>query len=240
MVHKKSYKVNLVDEVFTCSFQAAMFKIQIENCNVTLLSIYHPPYSTANPITDGMFIDDFTKWICDQILVSDHDNKLIILGDFNIHINDKLDENAHNFMDIIMALDLEQHVNFPTHKASNTLDLVITEMGLKLQVTRISPGPFWSDHCAVDLIVKLPTVSSVQEADTINVRKLSELDYDRFIEDVHISDLLSISDLSELVYNMEKNIQEALDIQAPLKKKQLPIRTKVLWYTNELNSKSKQ
>ena len=51
---------------------------------------------------------------------------------------------------------------------------------------------------------------------------------------MHISDLLSISDLSELVYNMEKNIQEALDIQAPLKKKQLPIRTRVLWYTNEL------
>ena len=90
------------------------------------------------------------------------------------------------------------------------------------------------DHCDVDLIVKLPTVSSVQEADTINVRKLSESDYDRFIEDVHISDLLSISDLSELVYKMEKNIQEALDTQAPLKKKQLPTRTRVLWYTNEL------
>ena len=133
-----------------------------------------------------------------------------------------------------MALGLEQHVNFPTHKADNTLDLVITEMGSKLEVTRISPGPFWSDYCAVDLIVKLPTVSSVQEADTINIRKLSELDYDRFIEDVRISDLLSISDLSELVYNMEKNIQEALGIQAPLKKKQLPIRTRVPWYTNEL------
>ena len=90
------------------------------------------------------------------------------------------------------------------------------------------------DQCAVDLIVKLPTVSSVQEADTINVRKLSELDYDRFIEDVHISDLLSISDLSELVYKMKKNIQEVLDVQAPLKKKQLPIRTRVPWYTNGL------
>ena len=102
-VHKKSYKVNLVDEVFTHSFQATKFKIQIDNCNVTLISIYHPPYSKANPVTDGMFIDDFTEWICDQLVVSDHDNKLIILGDFNIHVNDELDENAQNFMEIIMV-----------------------------------------------------------------------------------------------------------------------------------------
>ena len=51
---------------------------------------------------------------------------------------------------------------------------------------------------------------------------------------MHISDLLSISDLSELVNKMEKNIQNALDTQAPLKKKQLPIRTRVPWYMNYL------
>ena len=104
LVHKKSYKANLIDEVFTCSFQATKFRIQIDNCNVTLLSIYHPPYSTTNPVTNRMFIDDIIEWICDQLVMSDDDNKLIILGDFNIHVNDKSDENAHNFMDIIMAL----------------------------------------------------------------------------------------------------------------------------------------
>ena len=234
MVHKKSYKANLIDDIFTQSFQAAKFRIQIDKCNITLLSIYHPPYSAVNLVTDRMFINNFTEWICNQLVMSDHDNKLIILGDFNIHVNDDTDENAVNFMDIIMALGLEQHVYFPTHKAGNTLDLVMTELGSKLEIAKCSPGPFWLDHCATDFVVKLPTVSSVQEADTIYVRKLSELDYDRFIEDVHISNLLSISDLSELVNKMEKNIQNALDIQAPLKKKQLPIRSRVPWYTNYL------
>ena len=70
-----------------------------------------------DPVTDRMFIDDFTKWICNHLVMSDHDNKLIILGDFNIHVNDESDENADNFMDIIMALGVEQHVYFPTHKA---------------------------------------------------------------------------------------------------------------------------
>ena len=76
--------------------------------------------------------------------------------------------------------------------------------------------------------------SSVQEADTIYVRKLCELDYDRFIEDVHISDLLLMNDLSELVGTMEKNIQNALGSQAPLMKRQLPVRTRVPWYTKDL------
>ena len=55
-----------------------------------------------------------------------------------------------------------------------------------------------------------------------------------FIEDVHISDLLLMSDLSELVDTMEKNIQITLDSQAQLKKKQLPVRTRVPWYMNDL------
>ena len=51
---------------------------------------------------------------------------------------------------------------------------------------------------------------------------------------MHISDLLSMNDLSDLVGTMENNIQNALDSQAPLKKKQLPVRTRVPWFTNEL------
>ena len=89
-----------------------------------------------------MFIDDFTKWICDQLIMSEHGNKLLIMGDFNIHVNDEFHENAGYFMDIIMALGLEQHIHFPTHKAGNILDLVITELESKLEVTKHSPGPF--------------------------------------------------------------------------------------------------
>ena len=64
LVHKKSCKANLMEDIFTCSFQAAKFKIQIDNCHITLLSLYQPPYSAVNPVTDRMFIDDFTEWIC--------------------------------------------------------------------------------------------------------------------------------------------------------------------------------
>ena len=99
-----------------------------------------------------MFIDDFTKWICDQLIMSEHGNKLLILSYFNIHMNDKFYENAGNFMDIIMASGVEQHIHFPTHKAGNTLDL-ITELGSKLEVTNCSPGPVCLNCCAEDFVV---------------------------------------------------------------------------------------
>ena len=99
----------------------------------------------------------------------------------------------------------------------------MTELGSKLEVTKWSPCPFWLDHCAADFLVKLPMYSTIQEADTIHVRKLCMLDYERLIDDMYISDPLSINDLSELVDVMENNIQNALDSQAPLQKKQLPV-----------------
>ena len=98
--------------------------------------------------------------------MSEHGNKLLILDDFNLHMNDEFDENAGNFIDIIMALGLKQHIHVPTHKASTTLDLVITELGSKLEVTKCCPGPFWLDHSAAEFVVKLPMYSTVQEADT--------------------------------------------------------------------------
>ena len=140
-MYKKSYKADLVDEVFTHSFQATKFMVQLNKCNITLLSIYHPPYSAVNSVTEKSFIDDFTEWICDQLIMTEHGNKLPILGDFNIHMDDEFDENAGIFMDIIMALGLEQHIHFLTHKAGNTLDLVMTELGSKLQSNRMLSRP---------------------------------------------------------------------------------------------------
>ena len=87
-------------------------------------------------------------------------------------MNDEFDENAGNFMDIIMVLGPEQHIHFLTYKAGNTLDLAMTELGSKLEVTKCSPGPFWSDHFATAFVVKLPMYSTIQEADTVHVRKL--------------------------------------------------------------------
>ena len=46
---------------------------------------------------------------------------LVVLGDFNIHVNNIDDQNAGIFLDTMTSLCLKQHVEGPTHKVETVL-----------------------------------------------------------------------------------------------------------------------
>ena len=74
---------------------------------LTVLGIYHPPYCDQSQTTNHDFVDEFTDWIAEYIM---NYTNVIILGDFNLHVNDPSDDNAMNFVETTQALALEQHV----------------------------------------------------------------------------------------------------------------------------------
>ena len=76
-----------------------------------------------------MFIDDLTGYLSDWM--ASHRN-IIICADFNIHNDDLTDIEAQIFNDTMEALGVQQHVNFKTHDAGNTLDLLFTEITSQL------------------------------------------------------------------------------------------------------------
>ena len=41
----------------------AKWKVTSKGITTTLIGIYHPPYSTINPITNVMFLDDLSEWL---------------------------------------------------------------------------------------------------------------------------------------------------------------------------------
>ena len=51
---------------------------------------------------------------------------LIVVGDYNIHVDVPYDTDALKFLDLLESLGLEQHVTEPTHIDGYTLDLVMT------------------------------------------------------------------------------------------------------------------
>ena len=52
--------------------------------------------------------------------------ELLILGDFNIHVDVDGDSDANKLSDFFESVGLQQHVEQHTHVQSHTLDLVIS------------------------------------------------------------------------------------------------------------------
>jgi hypothetical protein len=50
----------------------------------------------------------------------------LIIGDFNLHVDDSENSYATQFLSLLDSCNLTQLVNFPTHRCGHTLDLIIT------------------------------------------------------------------------------------------------------------------
>ena len=108
---------------------------QIENCTLTFgtnsrrfdyTTVYRPPVSDKNRLFKSKFIDDFSDILHQYDTVT---SPLLVVGDFNIHVDNPQDPSLRNFSDLLASLNFHQHVNVPTHQSGHTLDLVISRNG---------------------------------------------------------------------------------------------------------------
>ena len=73
-----------------------------------------------------------------------YNTKLLILGDFNVHVERESDPAAAKLKDILSSFGLQQHVSSSTHEHGGTLDLLITPDN-SLTYINVHP-PSLSDH----------------------------------------------------------------------------------------------
>ena len=103
-------------------------------------------------MTTSMFIDEITDLLTD--IIPKYSN-LILLGDFNISIENAPNPEAVIFNDTMAALGLQQHVQGLTHKMGNTLDLIFSQLETQFTVTGTTTHSFVSDHCMVSIELSL-------------------------------------------------------------------------------------
>ena len=72
--------------------------------------------------------------------------ELLIVGDFNLHVNSSRDVNALHFCDLIASFDLKQLVTTPTHTSGHMMDFIITRNQCKLIDNVMVHDPLTSDH----------------------------------------------------------------------------------------------
>ena len=96
------------------------------------MGIYHPPPSELHKHTITVFTEEFLAKYAEFGVKY---NNMLIVGYFNIHIEDVTNGDAEQFIDMCKAIGLDQHVNFAKHQHGHTLDLVLTELNSAIQVT---------------------------------------------------------------------------------------------------------
>ena len=139
LIHKNHIPIKELRKGNTPTIQYGVWKATILNNTIHLVGIYHPPPSTTNRTTTGMFIDEITDLLTD--IVPKFSN-LIILGDFNISTENVPNPDTVIFNDTMAALGLQQHVRGLTHKMGNTLDLIFSQLETQFTVTGHSHPQF--------------------------------------------------------------------------------------------------
>ncbi len=80
-----------------------------------LATVYRPPGHHTD------FIKEFGDFISELVLAAD---KVLIVGDFNIHVDNEKDALGSAFIDILNSIGVRQHVSGPTHCQNHILDII--------------------------------------------------------------------------------------------------------------------
>ena len=95
------------------------FHLGIVRCINILLVDLLPGLSTS------LFLEEFSK-LLESITADQRHKRLLIVGDFNIHVDNSNDTTARQFVDLLDSFNLVQHVSEKTHANGHTLDLVVS------------------------------------------------------------------------------------------------------------------
>ena len=129
--------------------------------------VLYRPSSTSK----SKFLNEFSEYIDERATMS---GKLLVLGDFNIHVDDSSARSAQGLKDLVYCFSLMQHVHEPTHNKSHTLDLVISRADENL-VSNLSVTPNgYSNHYVIKFTMPGKGRNHIQK--TIKARNLREID----------------------------------------------------------------
>ena len=181
LIYCNNFKVRHLEDANWMSFEYAMWGLQHKGINMTIMAIYRPPYSTINQATIQSFFEEFTEWM---VTKSNEYSNIIVLGDFNIHINNDQDVDVNSFIDIMEALGLQQHVSFAMHKCGNTLDHIYTELGSTVRINYCREGPILSDHTTVICGTNIQRENVARKE--VSCRKINKIDLDELSYDINL------------------------------------------------------
>lgn len=213
-----------------------------------LAIVYRPPGPYSG------FLLEFADFLSCLVVNS---GKVVIVGDFNIHMDSEGDPLRSAFLSIIQSIGFDQHIHQSTHSHNHTLDLVLTYDTEIANIAVMPKNPVLSDHYLITF--QLAQVCHMSPDPTFYFsRMLSSRTANDFINElpgsfVHCGDFLgssqnsyknaSINSIDHLTDNINNILSKTLDTIAPLKKRKVRHKKLAPWYndrTRALKQASRQ
>ena len=230
LIYKNIFQCERHQETPAHTYEHCTWTLWKGTHEITIQAIYHPPQSRPGKSVNA-FTEEFVKNM--ECLTLKHLNPLIT-GDFNIHINDKEDTEAMDFIHTIDALGMDQHVNFCTHRDGHTLDLIITPHLMKLTVLRTIQGPFFSDHSTV--ITTVGMIRPKFPRRKIRYRRMKAIQPQTF--GPLLQGMLLNVDKTQTPHKLAQDFDTLarilIDIFAPEKQSLMTVRPGQIWYNMEI------
>ena len=228
LIYRKEYSVKAIKNGTKQSLQYSIWLVKARNKHLTIVGLYHPSYSSINP-PNSTFIEEIIELLTEILPAS---NNHIILGDFNIHINNTDDVDAHIFSESMEALGLKQQSTNPTHKSNNILDLTFTEILSDIGVEVVETATYISDQSPVTatLNIKKEQVKHVQRV----ICKAAKISKDECNQEFNILNIRWDGNMSSLVNHLNNELIRVYDVLAPPNWVSSFLRTKQPWYDSEM------
>ena len=182
-----------------------------------LLNVYRPPKYCKD------FFDDFNELL--SILCVEYDC-LLIVGDFNIHVDNPEDRMAKELFCTLDSFGLSQHVSEPTHNRGHILDVILSK-GLNIHKVQVRDVVL-SDHCCV-FFESFISVNTSHQREVIKKRCITENTSEMFNQLFSSTETLPCGSVSELVNNFNSKMLNVIDTIAPVKLKVVSCKKKAPW-----------
>ncbi|XP_076578637.1 LOW QUALITY PROTEIN: uncharacterized protein LOC143315073 [Chaetodon auriga] len=192
-------------------------------CRLVFITIYKPPkYNTK-------FSDEFANLL--SVVCIDFDC-VVLVGDFNIHVDNLKDGCAKELLNILDHFGLSQHVTHSTHNKGHILDLVISK-GLNITEVVVTDVAL-SDHYCVSFKMATPAILNKTGTEVIKKRYINDNTCAVFTQSFTPSPTLPSALTDDLVNSFSSKVMTIIDCIAPVKTKVLSGRKKTPWRNTTL------
>ena len=205
----------------TTSYEYGIWNLAIHGKMITIIGIYRPPQSKKNAGI-ATFLDEVSDHLIEWL--SDY-REVIIIGDINIHDEDRNDPDKIAYNKMLASFSHQQMVTCITHESGHTLDHIILREGNNLNIEEPTQGYKISDHWMIKTTLGIDKAKKTRKTITMHKNKNKNLRQTECISE--LNDIISQSTNTEdtkLVEYYNTKLRELYDKWAPIETKTIPIK----------------